>query len=389
MKPAVTLSHSPPLFESLEALRGIAALLVALFHVSWATHMQGGLARNGYLRVDVFFILSGFVMMYAYGGKLRGMADARRFMLLRIGRVYPLHCAILLAWGAVVLVKYAVQLATGDAPPAIGAQPDVRGFIAHLLLLHSTGTMQGLVFNIPSWSISAEFWAYLVFAGVLLVTNTRTLVPLAMLIVVSSLVLLGSLRGSYDLDASWDFGVLRCLAGFFSGVLAYALYRRLRPGRISALSASLFALCLLSWMMFKHKGANDVLIIPAAALLIVLLASCPQAAVTRLLRWPPLIRLGTLSYSVYMVHYAISRAMAHGVGRLLPQARPDPNDVGLHALPLWLGDALVLLYLAIVLVVANFTWRYIEVPWRERARAWAGRRSDVPVTSTVQAKADA
>lgn len=376
------------MFESLEALRGVAALLVALFHVSWATHLHGGIVRNSYLMVDVFFVLSGFVMMHAYGERLHGVADARRFMLLRLGRVYPLHFAILMAWGGAVLVKYALQLATGDAPPAIGAQPTVRGFISHLFLLHSTGTMQGLVFNIPSWSISAEFFAYLAFAGVLLLTTARTLVPLAAVIVVSSLMLLRSLREAPNLDASWDFGALRCLAGFFSGVLAYALSRHLRPGRIPALSATLFALSLIAWLTFKHKGPDDVLIIPAAALLIVLLVSCPQAAVTRLLQWPPLIRLGALSYSVYMLHYAISRALAHGVGKLMPQARTDPNDVGLHALPLWLGDTLVLLYLAIVLMAASFTWRYIEVPWRERARVWAGR-SDGPVTSAVQAKADA
>jgi peptidoglycan/LPS O-acetylase OafA/YrhL len=92
---------------SLESLRGVAALLVALYHVSWLnpTRYQG-LVLNSYLMVDLFFVLSGFVMCHGYGHRIRNRAELGDFLVLRIGRLYPLHVAMLL----VFLVREAVKV---------------------------------------------------------------------------------------------------------------------------------------------------------------------------------------------------------------------------------------------------------------------------------------
>jgi peptidoglycan/LPS O-acetylase OafA/YrhL len=75
-------------FGSLESLRGVAALLVALYHVSWLNPTRHqGLVLNSYLMVDLFFVLSGFVMCHGCGDRIRNRAELGDFLVLRIGRL--------------------------------------------------------------------------------------------------------------------------------------------------------------------------------------------------------------------------------------------------------------------------------------------------------------
>lgn len=358
--------------------------MVALFHASWASHAQIGFTRNAYLLVDLFFVLSGFVMAHAYSDRIHTAADTRRFMLLRLGRIYPLHLVILLVWGAVVLAKFVVHTWQGQMPVTVGPQPDLVSFVANLLLIHSTGVTPDVMFNQPSWSISAEFWAYVAFALInMLAASRMTRLQLALSVSILSAALLIYLRGKADLTAVGDFGVLRCLCGFFVGVLAYEAYKRLKSQSLSPILANLCALGLLAWLAFKHRGASDFAVIPFSALLIVLLASCPTSAASRLLSRAPLLRLGAISYSFYMVHFAISRGMAQVLGRIFPEARTQAFDIGLHGLPLWIGDLANVVYLLAAFIIASFTWRTIEVPCREWARRWTGHTRAVD-TATVQ-----
>ena len=85
-------------FSALDGLRGIAALAVVFYHVKFPNHFTtypGLFFRNGYMAVDLFFILSGFVIYANYSGKIYNTASALRFIVLRFFRIYPLHLAIL------------------------------------------------------------------------------------------------------------------------------------------------------------------------------------------------------------------------------------------------------------------------------------------------------
>ena len=88
---------APKRFEVLDSLRGICALLVATFHLNVMSHVfELALLRNGWMFVDFFFVLGGFVIMTAYGGgRVRTAGDGWRFLLRRLGRVWPLHLATL------------------------------------------------------------------------------------------------------------------------------------------------------------------------------------------------------------------------------------------------------------------------------------------------------
>jgi peptidoglycan/LPS O-acetylase OafA/YrhL len=118
-----TEGASLPRFAVLDSWRGIAACMVALFHLRVLSHVgDAALVRHASLFVDFFFVLSGFVITGGYAERLAAGFGAWRFALLRFGRLYPLHLAVLAAF---------VWL--GGAP--LATPEGSLGFAAHLFLL--------------------------------------------------------------------------------------------------------------------------------------------------------------------------------------------------------------------------------------------------------------
>src|ERR1700744_3912521 len=143
-------------FVALDAFRGICALLVALFHfpiIGW-THAIP-LVTHGWLFVDFFFVLSGFVIATAYEGRLQGDHALSRFLLRRFGRLWPLHVSIL-----------AIFVAIAGAEGVLGADErhSIPAIWTNLALLQGLGVEPNLTWNDPSWSISVEWTLYLIFA---------------------------------------------------------------------------------------------------------------------------------------------------------------------------------------------------------------------------------
>src|SRR5437762_3544187 len=99
-------NHGSEFFGSLESVRGIAALIVVMFHAFWANPLrQLSWFHNTYLLLDLFFVLSGFVMCHAYANRISERTELRDFCLLRLGRVYPLHATLLAAWVGIDAIK--------------------------------------------------------------------------------------------------------------------------------------------------------------------------------------------------------------------------------------------------------------------------------------------
>lgn len=114
--------HSKRYFGELESLRGIAALMVVLYHVEWSNPLTPHtFFRNGYLMVDFFFVLSGFVICYNYGQKIYNGKDVVRFMFLRFGRLYPLHLFYLIIFLGIEVAKYIGELKFNLVPSASSA----------------------------------------------------------------------------------------------------------------------------------------------------------------------------------------------------------------------------------------------------------------------------
>ena len=152
------------MLPTLTGLRGFAALAVLFYHIR--SGMAGFLPERviavlaqGYLAVDLFFVLSGFVLWWTYGAEFRdqGIRAAPRFIVRRFARIFPLHVAILSA-----MLLFAVALLVSGRDP--GAHYSFAALPAHYLLAQNWGFGNGLTWNDPAWSISTEWAAYLLLA---------------------------------------------------------------------------------------------------------------------------------------------------------------------------------------------------------------------------------
>ncbi|HYL78377.1 MAG TPA: acyltransferase [Bryobacteraceae bacterium] len=360
-------SPPPRFFPGLESLRGVAALTVALYHVSWQSHfVHWSFVRNGALMVDFFFVLSGFVLFHSYGQKLGTWAATARFMTIRFGRLYPLHLASLTAFVVIECAKWsAVRFQFANVASVPFAQNTPGALIANLLLIHGLGIYDQPTWNTPSWSISVEFYIYMLFALVVGVFRKKPLV-LATSGALAVVGLLASWRVAGGLDSTAKYGFFRGLLGFFCGVIAWHCYDRLRGrfGRrmLAGVSVALgvAAVVFLCWM---ERGLADFFAIPLFVG-IVLATALLDSQGASLLDSRGLVWLGTISYSVYMVHPVVVWAFEFVLQYVLKLPRPDYYATGV-----WTGDAVVLVYAAVVLIVSGWTFRHIEDRFRRKIRA--------------------
>ena len=137
-------------------------MAVVLYHIdNYLDHRFSGaglgFVHRGYLGVEFFFILSGFILAHVYGGALSsGRFDLRDYIVKRFARIYPLHLATLIGVAALYAVSTRAGYDFGRVQPLASLAP-------HAALLHAFGTTSDLFWNQPSWSVSAEFAAYLAF----------------------------------------------------------------------------------------------------------------------------------------------------------------------------------------------------------------------------------
>lgn len=367
-------AHSLPL----DSIRGIAALSVVIHHVilmktflaafpqnAW---IDWSFFRSAWLLVDLFFVLSGIVMSLSYVNSDFGHFSLREFMVRRLARVYPLHIVMLFATLLFRFVRIGLVMAgLVVAMPAAFEVNNAYSFFLNVFLLHSLGFIDYLSWNAPSWSISVEFYTYLVFGLVLLFAqrlgSIRYLYAWAAFLVVSSWFTIVFVLDKKGLGLQYDFGFLRCLTSFFLGVLTVQavqrLPRKIGPGLQGGLqAAALIANVVLVSMVEAYPAISFLAPLTFAIFLGTLLAFPEAAVVPRILVAKPLVWLGRRSYSVYMVHALVVLIAEYFVRAIGPRpvAALDSISGGLAAT---LNLAVVL---AAVLILSHFTYLYIELP---------------------------
>ena len=363
----------------LESIRGLAALLVVLFHLPrWNPLLDVGLLRNGYLMVDLFFVLSGFVICRAYADRLASPRDLLRFQFLRLARLYPVHLVFLVFFLLIEVAKYAASSVAMAAKAPQGPDGMVSGAAAfsvnsgqalleNIFLVQAVLPDRALTFNFPAWSISVEFWTYLVFGLVVLLAGRRkTAVFLLMVLAALGLLATGASAGHEALLRGW--------AGFFTGCLsAFAVAGKGR--RAPAYLPWALGLAMLAFLQFKTGPRWDSAIYFLTAGFIAALVLSPRGLFHRLLEGRVLVWLGTISYSVYMAQAAVLWLVGHALRRVFPG--PYLADAqGQAILQLSAGQALAVaaLVLALVLLLGQLSYRFIEKPFRERSRRFLAER---------------
>jgi peptidoglycan/LPS O-acetylase OafA/YrhL len=358
---------------SLTPLRGVAALFVVAFHLRFYIpnlhyEQTAPLFMFGYLWVDFFFILSGFIIAHVYGpGLERGLSGFAytRFLYLRWCRIYPLHAAVLALFVAFELIAWALHASLAVAP---GFEPFSRthtvvGIATHLLLINSLHLHDKLLWNFPAWSISAEWIAYLAFPVLALALQRRpALVSWLSFVALLGLLNLLALTNGGRLALHHDWGAVRCLLEFSMGILVHEAYQRRWLDSVFHRDTA-FALTL-SWILFAMgQWLRDILIVPAFAALL-LCAARNDRRVKSVFATRSLRHLGEISYSIYMVNILIFQ-IVHFVWFAV--------GWGVFGVTLSVGASWMVWLAAMALVIAasHASHRWIEKP----ARAWLRRRS--------------
>src|SRR5215469_3779684 len=255
-------------FQALDGWRGLAALLVALYHSPFYGHLYAvPLVRHAYLFVDLFFVLSGFVISHAYADRLAVGKAVAVFLIRRFGRLWPLHAAVLAAFVGIEAFKYFSArhgLALNHAP--FTGNHGIDAIFANIGLVHSLGIYDHLTWNGPSWSISVEFWTYAAFAVVIALWPGRSLSIAAAIVVGAPIAILALSRNTPIADVTYDFGMLRCLFGFFLGHLAHRLFCARFAATAGAMTHSwrpwfaegLAVLAIIGFVSFVGDGAPGV-----------------------------------------------------------------------------------------------------------------------------------
>lgn len=338
--------------DALTGLRGIAAWLVVLYHIrlSFAPSMPPEMIAalgKGYLAVDLFFVLSGFVLWMTWGHRLstERWRAVPAFLQKRVARVWPLHAVVLAA-----TVGFAVVVAaTGRPVPASYRWEELP---LHILLIQNWGFTPDLAWNDPSWSISTELAAYIGFALLvpLLARPGRVsiIVPIALLAAsVTALDRFYAWHGERELGADIAFfGLARCLAQFTCGVAACMIWQALDGTK--ARWAGMLALAVAAMLLFG--GMRETLVLPIAFSALVLVVAASSALPRNPLSSRAAVFLGEISYSTYLVHFLLWTLFKLVLVR-------DAADV-----PLALGA----LFLLATFIASVALHRYVEVPARDR-----------------------
>ncbi|SFF16705.1 acyltransferase [Nitrosomonas sp. Nm166] len=352
------------------ALRGMAALIVVLVHFRSFFHPSidpdeiTSFLAKGYLWVDFFFILSGFVLSYVYGiehPERRTVRDVIHYLIARFSRIYPLH---LVSLATVFLFFFMVSLISWSRSDTFcclfdGSLRSAESLLANLLLIHAWGMFDWVTWNLPSWSLSAEFFCYLIFAALLTMDGSTRKIALTGLLCIMLFYYGFYLGISGDVDEDFRLSVIRAASAFSIGIVLF-LSRQI----ISALSERCLTFiqitASIALLLALHFGLADVISISLMAL-IVLVTWEDRGSLCNWLATRYLHTIGLFSYSIYMWHYLIKFI-----------AQQDWEDyTGLPLQSSILGSLIfVACMVSLVIPISIWSYRSLEMP----ARKWVSFR---------------
>ncbi|MDB5492048.1 MAG: acyltransferase family protein [Micavibrio sp.] len=337
----------PHTIAPLTALRFFAAAALFCYHIHvYFPHGDGllsALAAKAYLGVDFFFILSGFILAHVYIPPLRdGTFTTRKFLIHRLARIYPVHFLTLLVAGVLGLCHAQGWTATTSW----------NGFAANIFLVHAWGSGGPFSFNVPSWSISAEWFAYLCFPVLLhflLKTGMDRVVLFAIWLYVLCMGFIYVYLNITLGDVVTGFTMIRIMPEFVLGIALYLAGSR-RPWIGPVIPAGLVLTALLCMSLYTERPDYLTVLILAGIIHVGAGSSLKPGARIH----PALTYLGEISYSFYMIHVLV----LYGFWRLF--------EIYGYA---WLW---IVLSFCATLALSAALYHFVERPARYAIRQWTG-----------------
>lgn len=363
--------------RSLTGLRIVAAVWVVMFHFSFTPgdaytpywEFLRPVIASGALGVDLFFVLSGFVITLTYldvvGARWSRRATSQ-FLWARISRVWPVHALVTTVFGGWLLFK-STQVSDGYlAYQTVQPIVDVPHYLEQLLMvqLWHRPSYQGASWVGPAWSLSAEWLAYVAFPVLALLLWRLRNAP----VVVTGVLAVGCLvpfaflsfsDGAVDHPFAW---LLRISGAFLAGAFTCLTVRRIRSStRVDRAAAVVATLALVEiavglwWADWRGSGHAGVVVVLFPVLIGALALS--RRGPSRLLASRPMVHGGRISFALYLVHIPVFEIFWTLMG-WSPRIAPGSG----------LGTILIPHVLLLVFVLAHLTYRYVEEPARRAMR---------------------
>ncbi|WLI88932.1 acyltransferase [Massilia sp. R2A-15] len=350
----------------LVSVRGLAAWLVVFFHsiALWRSAVPDtptwllAFVDHGYLAVDFFFILSGFIIFINYYEKFGANFNHNllTFYWNRITRIYPVHLLMLGAY-LVLAVAFIYSSASRSMPPGYTAS----AFWQSVLLVHAW-TGSPLTWNVPSWSISAEWFVYLLFPFIAVFLRARIRGVGAHLL--GALAMPATLAAVYFLVGARSLGaseagmpLVRALCEFLLGALAGSLYVY-HPALLLAGRKFVAVMIAIAATIVLCFDLPNYATVPALFFLVVVYLIVDTGWVMKALSARVLVYLGEISYSTYLVHYFVYDVFKAG---------------WVHASQPVSVLALMTSFL-MVLLLSMLMYKYVEIPAQDYLRGGIWKR---------------
>lgn len=344
------------MLNNLTGLRFLVSIYVVLYHISYSIPQSliTKFLEKGYLGVDIFFVLSGYVLAYVYKEQFfDNKINKNKFLsfsIKRFARIYPLHFATLLAsiiylHFLILVTKHPIHL-------------HYENILPQLLLIHAWGITEINAWNFPSWSISAEWFAYIfLFPTATLIFNRFGKVMLLLLAVLTWVLLILYISDTKDGLNITTIGILRIIPEFLAGVMLYLYYTHYKEELnkyISLVNIVILLICFIIYILYPSQ--ITFVILPLICLLILNLV-IGSRIINAFFGNKIIVFLGEISYSIYMVQF-FSISICEIVIR---------NSSFLSAY----SYTKILLYLFSTLIFALLAHFIIERPMREKVIKWA------------------
>ena len=296
-------------YETLDALRGVAALAVVVYHLG-QVKLGAELVPHGYLAVDFFFVLSGFVVAHAYEEDLRRSLSFKSFALRRAIRIYPLATLGAIAGFLLLLIKWHLAPEKVDPLPSIFVSSLLNGLLLPTPFTGGETQHDFFIGNGPLWTLSLELAANLAWAAWGVHLRTRSLlavVVIAGLAVAALSWKAGTANLGYDL-ATAPAGVARVSFGFTLGVVLFRIcgdsewISRLRSDRTEPV---LIGILLLAIFAIPRSHSLSSFALWDIVSILFLLPMLVVVGIAQNQKGRLGIFLGEISFPIYVLHYPI------------------------------------------------------------------------------------
>jgi len=315
---------------------------------------------HGHTGVDIFFYLSGYILTYVYWSNLKAFdwAKTRDFLVLRLARIYPAHIVAL----AIVVALYVVASGGFNYQFNFPENWIPSHLVFSATLTHAWGASDIALWNAPSWSISSEWLAYIIYPFIfpIVVYLGRGFWVFGCLALLAAIWWVYGIQGE-DLATTFQgpFVIFRIMSEFWIGSMLFLLVRNLRPHiAYDGLAVGI----LLVFLASGNLGLTDYQLVVIAPLLILALHKC-NGPVSRVMSYNALLFLGRVSYSAYIIHFPVNMILKYAYGLL------GLRDMGFAVNSAWyLGLILVTIFCGWVLYVV------VEEPARTAVKSrWSNR----------------